>query len=456
MKASWFGLAFALALVGCGASGPVAGLGDPRVEAAMAQDNEDDNLEEAAETPFASQKHEPVSSPRTGALFQTTINADKDGEGLLELSARGMGTDWGSKGRESAVVSLYLDGMHNQDLILTRGEEVVLYKVLLGAITKGSHSLSLEFRRDLSPTGAVGAEIRSAKSEVRGPGDLQYALIAGAPVIFARPDANRSDTPLVLGYEPSGAGFRYTLFVSNEDGGTPVAKLMAVWGRAADIDWCYESKGTGQGGVYQGWMHRTLAFGGRFEGSHPMLRISTKNNLVSDQGDGPFKLRLPLIEMPSGGQASREKVLDQLPWSYKLTGLELAREGKIKAPGVSESILSRLIGKMVPDLRRFVTLEFEHPEIKAKLGFRIKVRGSSEWQLSTGGRFYRAIGRRGLVRTAIALPPGIDAASILAIEPIKSNGHAFTDRPIRITRGFALGADYQPTALPAFLNIPGP
>jgi hypothetical protein len=42
---------------------------------------------------------------------------------LLDLTASAPGTDWGTAGSESAVVTVTLDGKYNQDVVLFAGEQ---------------------------------------------------------------------------------------------------------------------------------------------------------------------------------------------------------------------------------------------------------------------------------------------------------------------------------------------
>ncbi|MBI6545640.1 MAG: hypothetical protein HY692_02540 [Cyanobacteria bacterium NC_groundwater_1444_Ag_S-0.65um_54_12] len=383
-------------------------------------------------------------------VFRSNLYCAASGEGLLTLTARGRDTDWAIAGRESAVMSIYLDGQHNQEVILYRGETLATYQVLLGAVHQGSHVLTIRYRPELSASGASGVELQQVSIAVCQASDSNYAALAHAPIIYARPDAFSTDTPLFLTVDDT-AGLRYTAYLTNEDGGTLTADLLALWGRAADIDWVYAI--TGQQATYQGFLHRILAFHGRYEDSHPILRISTRNNLYSDRGESPYKLRLPVFPQPLG---SREEALDRFPWVYRLTGVELAREGKTRQAGETGSWWRQIIGSQVGDLRNYLIVEFEHPASHTNLGIRLQLRNRSDRLSSLAGRTYRAIGRNGLVRTAIELPNGTAFQDIVKLEPILADGRSFTALPVIMTKAFALDAEYRPVALPAALGIPGP
>ena len=174
--------------------------------------------------------------------------------------------------------------------------------------------------------------------------------------------------------------------------------------------------------------------------------------MVSDQGTSRFKLRPIVMPAPAG---SRERALDLNPWAYRLTAVELLREGKIRAPGEREALLSNLLGKKIADMRRYVTIEFEHPGGGAKLGFRAQVEGGSDWHLSTSGRFWRAIKRTGIVRTTIELPDGTSPSRIARIQPITSSGKVYGG-PVKVVRAFGFDREYRQVALPERLGLVGP
>ncbi len=84
------------------------------------------------------------------------------------------------------------------------------------------------------------------------------------------------------------------MIFTNEDGGTPTDRLMATWGRTTDIEYLYSVAVDASGAIVdqdmQGPEHETLKFNGRREGQHPLLWVSTENNMVLDRGDDPGPL----------------------------------------------------------------------------------------------------------------------------------------------------------------------
>ena len=123
--------------------------------------------------------------------------------------------------------------------------------------------------------------------------------------------------------EPTARGtrYRYSVIFTNEDGGTPADRLMATWGRTTDIEYLYSVEVDRAGAILdedmQGPKHEILPFRGRREARHPLLWVSTENNMVLDSGTttvryAPAPVAFPLRDV------SREAVMDAHPWLYEL------------------------------------------------------------------------------------------------------------------------------------------
>jgi hypothetical protein len=194
---------------------------------------------------------------------------------------------------------------------------------------------------------------------------------------------------------------------------------MATWGRTTDIEYIYsvvvDAGGTIVADDYQGPDHVTTPFRGQREGRHPLLWVSTQNNMVRDQGEtrvrySPSVHAFPLVN------ASREAVMDANPWLYEVMARELAREGKIVAaapPGQDT----------IPDPRRYVYIEACGEVGPAALAFAIRA-GDTWIATDRGVRDYRIV-RDGCFRAAAPLPDGVAESDIDAVR-----AHAF-ERPSR-------------------------
>jgi hypothetical protein len=373
--------------------------------------------------------------------FTRDFEVDADGEAITVIEAGCARCDWGEAGREAAVLRISLDGTYSQHLALVLGEKVVKYPVALGPVSKGSHRLTVERDPELSAPGAGPATIAVPGVSVFriSQGDV-FSALSMAPIVYARPNTvgKFTDLPLLMWYEivptPRGRQFRYSVIFSNEDGGTQTDRLMATWGRTTDIEFVYGVEVDQSGKVlaeeYQGPGHEVPAFKGQHEGRHPLLWVSTDNNMVSETG--PTRIRYRLEPQPFDlTNQSREAVMDVSAWTYRIASVEMRREGKIEddpAPGHNA----------IPDPRRFVYFEACGTVGNAALAVSIGVR--DQWMASDRGlRQYRIV-RDGCFRIATPLPAGTRASDIRAIRvqafarPPADGAVPVAANPVKLTR----------------------
>jgi len=286
--------------------------------------------------------------------------AAEDGEAVALVRAGCERCDWGVAGRESVALTVSLDGQYSQHLQLVRGEAAADYRIVLGPVAKGSHRLAIDRDPALTAAGAGPATIDVPDVTLFSPRQgMDYTALAMAPILHARPNTvgKFTDLPLVMWYEivstPRGRQYRYSVIFTNEDGGTQTDRLMATWGRTTDIEFVYGVELDGSGKIlaeeFQGPGHEVPAFTGTHEARHPLLWVSTDNNMVSQSG--PTRIRYRLVpQLFDLTNQSREAVMDASPWTYAIASVEMRREGKVAADpptGVNK----------IPDPRRFVHVE---------------------------------------------------------------------------------------------------
>src|SRR3954471_1342072 len=290
--------------------------------------------------------------------YEQTFELATGGEVVATVRAGCAGCAWGEPGREAAALRLSVDGMYSQHLLLARGEAAAEYRITLGTIAAGSHRLSIDRDAALSAKQAGIATI--AVDDIHAIADRDAALAQSmAPILYARANTvgKFTDLPLLMWYEvaptPRGRQYRYSVIFSNEDGGTQTDRLMATWGRTTDIEFVYGVEVDEAGSVlaeeFQGPGHEVPAFTGKHEGRHPLLWVSTDNNMVSESGPAtiryaPMPVKFDLTDQP------REAVMDANPWTYAIAAVEMQREGKIAddpPPGINK----------IADPRRFVFVE---------------------------------------------------------------------------------------------------
>jgi hypothetical protein len=362
----------------------------------------------------------------TRALREERFTLDAPAEVVATLTAGCAGCDWGRRGREAAALELTLDGRYSQQLLLTRGAEPAAYRVALGRLERGGHTLGVAFDGSQSAREIRDASVAAIEIAPAPAGSPEETLLAHAPVLHERPNTvgRFSDVPLVMWCEreatPSGERLRYSVVFSNEDGGTPSDRLMATWGRLTDIEYVYgverDREGRVLGEEYQAKDHALLPFAGAHEAAHPVLYVATDNNMVAEKGEATPRFAPAPVAFALAG-VSREAVMDAHPFTYQVSAREARREGRVdeKArPGY----------RKIPDPRRFATVEACAPAQDATLAFSVGVRsrrGELRWFDSDLGLKNFRIARRahefptGCFRGAAALAADVAAADIVAL-----------------------------------------
>jgi hypothetical protein len=360
--------------------------------------------------------------------------AAADGEAFITVRAGCASCDWGETGREAAVLRVSLDGKYSQHLFLARGEAISDYRIALGPVKKGQHRLDFDRDVELSAAGAgvVTIDIANSNQTILYPDGDEFMAKSMAPIVYARPNTvgKFTDVPLLMWYEvlpaTRGREYRYSVIFSNEDGGTQTDRLMATWGRTTDIEFIYGVTVDEAGHVlreeFQGPGHEVPAFKGQHEGRHPLLWVSTDNNMVSESGPTAIRYR-PMPEKFDLTNQAREAVMDANPWTYAVASVEMRREGKIAddpPPGINK----------IPDPRRFVHVEACGTVGNAALAVSVgtvsrqsQSQSALAWTPSDRGLPQYRIVRDGCFTIATPLPAGTRASDIRAIQV-----HAF-ERP---------------------------
>ena len=390
---------------------------------------------------------QPAQPQAPVVVSQQTLKIKQMGEGILHLTAHASGCDWGKKGAESAVVTVTLDDTSRREVVLFDGYKPHTYDLLLGAVTVGNHRLKIAFRPDLSPPGARTAKVDRVTTEVVTSDNARYGAISHVPLLYGRDDNATSDTPLILTYESRdlGAGrrrFLYTVIFSNEDGGTgnDLGSLVARWGRSTDIELVYDvmvgADGKTESATIQAAGHRVLPFGGSYEGTHPILRTSTTNNMVADTGKSRFLFGLAPLRETFPAREPREALMDDAPWSHRIAAEEMVREGKWESAPDPNTIAAS-------DIRNYLQVTYEaHVAEGAKLAIQVRLKDGSVY-LSDHGRESDAIGRSGQLRTTVELPPGIKGKDIVAIGFIRADSSS-ADAAVASLQAFLLDRTFRP------------
>ena len=349
--------------------------------------------------------------------FQTIFTSSETVEAVARITVSCDECAWDKTGSEAVVLAITLNDRAPQHLPIVRGGRHE-YQVLLGSLDGGRHTVGIDEDANLTAPalrGKFAAMIEQVMIDQIAISDPTYAAISRAPIVYARENTvgHFTDVPILMWYEtepsPRGTRYRYTVIFTNEDGGTPADRLMATWGRTTDIEYIYSVEVDGSAAVLdedmQGPEHKILRFNGKREGRHPLLWVSTENNMVLDQG--PTSVRYAPAPMAADlRDMSREAIMDAQPWTYEVMARELIREGKVVAdapPG----------NGVIPDPRRYAY--FEGCGTLGGLALTVAVQIDRQWISSDRGVPEYRIARDGCFRGAIPLPANAKADDMSSV-----------------------------------------
>ncbi|RMD83449.1 MAG: hypothetical protein D6815_06530 [Candidatus Dadabacteria bacterium] len=387
------------------------------------------------------------------------FTAAASGEGIVRLTLAAESADWSIAGRESVVLDYDVDGTPVGQIVVHNGESPTDYRVMLGAVTAGAHTIGLRHNKRISPASDSAVFVEETPLvEVVSPGDPGYDALRYAPMLLGldaklnpfpgHPGNAVSDVPAVTYVAASPAvgktTYRYVMIWSNEDGGTGryPEVMLAHYGRTTDIENYVEVDVADTGDLlevrYRPDESGTLAvFGGAFFGTHPIVRTATANGLVADDGDSLLRFALAPFEFDDSASI-RERGMDLDPVSYVLMAKEVIREHKTEPDGDPNS-------KKISDERNYLFVEYD---------IDVDVSGNVLRAYAVvGGQRYRSDHNRpglpvlpmrvggGRGQTAIELPPGTTLADITEFG---MEGVGTMSGTLYHLDGFMLGGDFLP------------
>ena len=378
----------------------------------------------------------------------TTFTASSEGELIARITVDCDTCAWDKADSEALILVITLDDRAPMHLPVVRSGNAE-YRVLLGRIGPGRHTAKVMEEPNLTAASLRGQPtfyaIEVDQIAVTAP---DYQALSLAPFVYARPDTvgRFTDVPLLMWYESEltarGTRYRYSVVFSNEDGGTPADRLMATWGRTTDIEYVYSVEVDPNDAILsedmQGPKHEVLPFKGKREGKHPLLWVSTENNMVLDHGTTTVRYA-PAPVAVDMTDVSREVVMDANAWTYEVMTKELMREGKIVADAPAGQ-------GTIPDPRRYVFLEGCGEAGNNAIAVSVNV--DNTWFSSDRGVTEYRIVRDGCFRAAIPLPETASAGDVRAVRvqafPRKDKPASTPSRFTRLNRVFTLNERFEP------------
>ncbi len=393
-----------------------------------------------------------VELVRNEFLMPISFNVQNSREFLLHLRVSSE-TNWAIPESESAVLTIYIDSTYsfqNQDIVLFKGDELFVYKVSLGIIDSGSHTIEVYFNGDKSPPGAQFVFLDELSLVPIALKSRDYDVFRFSPVLYGRDlvsedESVHTDVPLLMWHEvdtvESDKWIEYSMIWSNEDGGTNSISLMSRWGRTTDIEWIYKVKIDPGGNVleeyFQGPGHSTSYFQGNRINDHPVLKTVTINNMVSDEGESDYKFFLS-PEKSKQEIHSREILMDDDPWTYEIMALEMIAEGKYESPADP-------ISPAVSDARNYLYLEFNTQMAGngIRLTFAAKLKNDPFWYYSDHGlSSIGAVNAGGWRRSTIELWEGTTLDDLDSLQILGSASGSFSITFEELSKVFLLDEDF--------------
>ncbi|WP_051317280.1 hypothetical protein [Ectobacillus panaciterrae] len=398
--------------------------------------------------------------------YACQFNLNEPGEVILDVIASVPNGDWAIRGKESAFVTIYVDGNYNQDFIFYYGAEQFLYQRLLGRLEAGEHKITFLFKEEHS-----SAEIKEAcfhKVEVRQIKDKDPDSIfyRHTPLIYGRNvshpyESTFTDTPLLIYYycdqhDDMSMTLEYHVIFSHEDWGTTAPALMSKWGRTTDIEWVYRVRIDAVGNIvederkieeFQGPEHVTTIFRGSRElGQHPVLQAKTLNGNVSDDISSNYRYMLrPAVRLSR--KVNREAVMNMFLWTYRVTAKEMFRQEALEQ-------LSNPQNPFLADQRNYLFLQVARHSVNGnhrigRIDIRVKLTEDKQIYTSIDGYpelAYESVD--GPFSTTVKLPQGATIEQIENITacyvPIEEAAEDYRIVIPGIRTAFFLGNDFMP------------
>ena len=187
-----------------------------------------------------------VDNAFSGLGVEAVFTSIGTAEAVARITVDCGGCGWDRTGSEGVVFAVTIDDRAPLHVPVVRAGEAE-YRVMLGAISSGTHKIKIEQDPTLTAASLRGTAVARLDFEIDQltAKDSTYQAISLAPFVYARPDTvgKFTDIPLLMWYEieptDRGTRYRYSVIFSNEDGGTPADRLMATWGRTTDIEYLY-------------------------------------------------------------------------------------------------------------------------------------------------------------------------------------------------------------------------
>ena len=384
------------------------------------------------------------------------FTSETNSEFHLTISAYAS-TNWHEENNESITLTVSIDDEwndYNQDIVLYAGNNDHDYHVSLGPISKGKHKINFKFNEIKSSTNAESLHINHIDLININSLNIDLDILKHSPILYGRDllswnESTRTDIPLIMWHEISQVGnnklIKYSIIFSNEDSriGIGLSDLMYSYGRTTDIEWIYEVLLANDGQIinefYQGASHVTTPFQGDKIGLHPILKNATLNCNFSDNGTSDYKFfPSPLSTITSNN--TREILMDQNPWTYRIMAEELINEERYETnqdPNTLE----------ISDVRNYIYIEYEGEIYGSDVDLQIIASFIDNCNIFINNHNYIEFSANyygGIQRTSIELPYGFNPMNIFQLGFMSQGDNDYQISINNISRLFYLNENYMP------------
>jgi hypothetical protein len=368
------------------------------------------------------------------------------GEGIVSLTLSAPGTSWASSTDTSVDVDVTVDRLPAQQIVLFQGTQPAVYQGFVGALRTGSHCVSVAVDPKLSTDLATPeVEVFAVGLAVVPRWAPDYLALTHAPVLYGRSSSSERDAQLITDAtevrdaDGKDIDLAYTVTWTREDvgDGTVPAYEWGLWGRMTDIETVLQEVVTPSGRIVKAaylscGCERYPAYpdsvpappinseydapypadgGLPAMGEHLALRDATGNNDVSPYRTTSYRFQQVPVPGPQQGQM-REVVMDQHPWTYRISNDDVAR-----TTVESSDPRSPLAGPYPQYL--IVDIDAEATGTKS-IAVGVRLRGDSTWWTNdyaqtTGVPSTFPFYNGGHARTVIKLPPHWQSEPVSAL-----------------------------------------
>jgi hypothetical protein len=256
-------------------------------------------------------------------------------------------------------VDVSVDGGTAQQIVLFQGAQPAAYQGYVGRLATGRHCVTIRIDPSRSSDLATPVVmVFGIRLGVVPSGARDYLAVTHAPVLYGRSSSAERDAQLITDVtqtpDPDGKDIdlAYTVIWTREDvgDGTVPSYEWGLWGRMTDIETVLQEVVTRSGRIvkaaylscgcekYPTYPDAVPAppIGSEYDapypasqspramGSHLVLRDATGNNDVSPYGTTSYRFQQVPVAGPLPGQM-REVVMDQHPWTYRISNQDVAR-----------------------------------------------------------------------------------------------------------------------------------